>query len=101
VSSLFSRCQCAAGEADVVPLERSIGVGETDFGDDYRAGRERGEGWVPLDAETLSLTAFERALADSGLVRADIDGLTVSYTFGGPIRMSWRRHWVSRRNIVR
>jgi acetyl-CoA acetyltransferase len=61
-----------------------VGIGETDFGADYQAERKRPEGWEPPTEEKLLLTAFERALADSGLTRADIDGVTCSFTYGGP-----------------
>jgi acetyl-CoA acetyltransferase len=61
-----------------------IGVGETDFGADYRAERAKAPGYEAPEVEDLLQTAFERALADSGLSRADIDGVAVSYTYGGP-----------------
>lgn len=61
-----------------------VGIGETDYGTDYRAERTRPEGWTPPSVEDLVTTAFERALDDSGLSRHDIDGITCSYTYGGP-----------------
>jgi acetyl-CoA acetyltransferase len=61
-----------------------VGVGETDYGDDYRAARRGAEDYVPPDAETLGRRAFERALADSGLTHGDIDGVCASFTYGGP-----------------
>ncbi len=61
-----------------------VGVGETDFHADYRDERTKPPGYEPRTAEGLALTAFERALADAGLKRDDIDGLTVSFTYGGP-----------------
>lgn len=61
-----------------------VGIGETDYGADYRAERQRPEGWTPPTEESLLTTAFERALADSGLAREDIDGLATSFTYGGP-----------------
>jgi acetyl-CoA acetyltransferase len=61
-----------------------IGVGETDFGADYRAERAKAPGYEAPELEDLLQTAFERALADSGLSRQDIDGVAVSYTYGGP-----------------
>jgi len=61
-----------------------VGIGETDYGADYRAERKRPDGWVAPTEESLMVTAFERALADSGLTRADIDGVTCSFTYGGP-----------------
>ncbi|MFI5047183.1 MAG: thiolase family protein, partial [Acidimicrobiia bacterium] len=57
--------------------------GETDYGDDYRAARSRAAHDTPPDAETLGRRAFDRALADSGLERGDIDGLCASFTYGG------------------
>lgn len=61
-----------------------VGIGETDYGADYQAERKRPEGWVPPTEEKLLTTAFERALADSGLGREDIDGVATSFTYGGP-----------------
>lgn len=61
-----------------------VGIGETDYGADYQAERKRPEGWMPPTEESLLTTAFERALADSGLKREDIDGVACSFTYGGP-----------------
>lgn len=61
-----------------------VGVGETDYGSDYKAARARQPGYEPPTLESLVGTAFERALADAGLTRSDIDGLSVSYIYGGP-----------------
>lgn len=61
-----------------------VGIGETDYHDDYQAERRRAEGWQAPIVEDLAATAFERALADSGLTRADIDGVSCSFTYGGP-----------------
>ncbi len=61
-----------------------VGIGETDYGADYQAERTRPEGWTPPTEDSLLTTAFERALADSGLRREDIDGVTTSFTYGGP-----------------
>ena len=61
-----------------------VGIGETDYGADYQAERKRPEGWAPPTEESLLTTAFERALADSGLSREDIDGVSCSFTYGGP-----------------
>ena len=60
-----------------------VGVGETDYGADYRAARSGDVDYVPEDAETLGRRAFGRALADSGLSLADIDGLCASFPYGG------------------
>ena len=61
-----------------------VGVGESDFRADYQAQRAKPPGYEPPTVEGLALKAFERALADSGLSREDIDGVAVSYTYGGP-----------------
>lgn len=61
-----------------------VGIGETNYGADYQAERKRPEGWEPPTEESLLTKAFERALADSGLRREDIDGVTTSFTYGGP-----------------
>jgi len=61
-----------------------VGLGETDYGDDYRAARNRDVATPPPTPEGLATLAFERALADSGLQRSDIDGLAVSFLYGGP-----------------
>jgi acetyl-CoA acetyltransferase len=61
-----------------------VGIGETDYASDYRAQRKPSPGYEPPTTEGLALAAFERALADSGLERGDIDGLTGSFTYGGP-----------------
>ena len=79
------------GAVAMPPADRSlsrkaaiVGIGETDYGDDYQAERQRPDGWTPPSEESLLTTAFERALADSGLSRGDIDGLNTSFTYGGP-----------------
>ncbi len=61
-----------------------VGLGESDYQADYRAQRKPPEGYEPPTTEGLATLAFERALADSGLTRGDIDGLTGSFTYGGP-----------------
>lgn len=58
-----------------------VGIGETDYGEDYRAARAKETGYVPADDTTLAKVAFERALADSGLRREDIDGLNASFIY--------------------
>jgi acetyl-CoA acetyltransferase len=60
-----------------------VGIGETDYHRDYKAARAKAPDYKPTP-ESLAKTAFERALADSGLKRSDIDGLSVSFTLGGP-----------------
>ena len=61
-----------------------IGLGESDFHDDYQAARAKAPGYEGHTSESLAVIAFERALADSGLTRDDIDGLGVNYLYGGP-----------------
>lgn len=61
-----------------------VGLGETDYNVDYQAARARAPGYEGHTSESLTLLAFERALADSGLTRGDIDGVSVSYLYGGP-----------------
>ncbi len=61
-----------------------VGVGETDYHHDYRAERERPQGWVPPTVGQLCKKAFERAIADAGLDPSEIDGLAMHYTRGGP-----------------
>lgn len=61
-----------------------VGVGDTDYGLDYRAARVKEPRYEPPTLEELTSRAFERALADAGLQRADIDGLSISFTHGGP-----------------
>lgn len=61
-----------------------VGVGESDYSRDYQTQRSPPPGYDPPTFESLSKAAFEQALADSGLERRDIDGLSVSATFGGP-----------------
>jgi hypothetical protein len=76
--------------AGVVRLDREfrgrlavVGVGETNYNHDYRAARQAGPSYVPPDAMSLGRRAFERAVADSGLGRQDIDGLCASFPYGG------------------
>ena len=62
-----------------------VGVGETDYAADYRAGRtgetrQLGDPGT-LDSYGLAVRAFKRALDDSGLRKEDIDGVAV----GGPV----------------
>ncbi|MGE3858247.1 MAG: hypothetical protein AB7G21_14935, partial [Dehalococcoidia bacterium] len=61
-----------------------VGVGETDYREDYRAGEkgnatEKGSG--ALNSYQLAAKALKRALDDAGLTKDDIDGLVV----GGPM----------------
>ena len=52
-----------------------VGVGDTDYGADWRASKAKDPSWAGRDSNGLALLAFERALEDSGLKREDIDGL--------------------------
>ena len=61
-----------------------VGVGETDYHADYKAARTKPPGYELPTPESLASLAFERALEDSGLKRGDIDGLSVSFLYGGP-----------------
>ena len=61
-----------------------VGLGESDYHLDYKAERARAPGYVSPTPEGLVRTAFQRALTDSGLTHADIDGLSVSFIYGGP-----------------
>jgi len=61
-----------------------VGLGETDFHLDYQAARAKLPDYQPNTSEDLAIRAFERALADSGLRREDIDGIGVNFLYGGP-----------------
>jgi acetyl-CoA acetyltransferase len=61
-----------------------VGVGETDYGQDYRASRARRPDYVPPDAVSLADIAFNRAIADAGLRRQDIDGLSLCFMYASP-----------------
>lgn len=61
-----------------------VGLGETDYGDDYRTARTKPEGYVSPTPESLATIAFERALVDAGMDRSEIDGLGVAFMYGGP-----------------
>jgi acetyl-CoA acetyltransferase len=62
-----------------------VGVGATDYRDDYRceAGRAANKGSGARDSYQLAARSLRRALADGGLHKSQIDGLCV----GGPIRV--------------
>ena len=69
---------------DLSRMVAIVGVGETDYRKDYRASRARSSDYVPPDAVSLADQAFNRAIADSGLRREDIDGLSVCFIYGPP-----------------
>jgi acetyl-CoA acetyltransferase len=73
-----------AASADLSRKVAIVGLGETDFHLDYQAARAKRPDHVFPTPESLAITAFERALTDSGLTRADVDGVSVSYLYGGP-----------------
>ena len=55
-----------------------VGVGNTDWVDDYKAVRA---GKVPTDAYGYGAIALQRALADAGIDKSEVDGLiTAPYT---------------------
>jgi len=57
-----------------------VGVGETDYGSDYRGagGKAVAKGEAQYDSYTLASRALKRALDDAGLNKDDIDGLCVA-----------------------
>jgi acetyl-CoA acetyltransferase len=61
-----------------------VGIGESDYHADYRAQRKPPPDYQSPTTEGMAVTVFERALADAGLTRGDVDGLTGSFTYGGP-----------------
>ncbi len=62
-----------------------VGVGETDYGADYRGagGKTVGKGEARVDHYTLASRALKRALDDAGLKKDDIDGLCTGHTLSG------------------
>ena len=61
-----------------------VGIGETDYGQDFQSAKAKAAEYSAPSPEQLAATAFERALADSGLSLDAIDGLSVSFIYGGP-----------------
>ncbi len=59
-----------------------VGVGETDYADDYRGadGKAARKGEARYDSYTLASRALKRALDDAGLNKDDIDGLCTGPT---------------------
>ena len=59
-----------------------VGVGETDYGADYRGagGKAAAKGEARYDHYTLASRALKRALDDAGLKKDEIDGLCVGPT---------------------
>ena len=62
-----------------------VGVGETDYGADYRGagGKAMAKGEARYDSYTLASRALKRALDDAGLKKDDIDGLCTGPTMSG------------------
>ena len=74
--------------ARLAPLKDTVavvGVGETDYGKDYRGagGQAVSKGEARYDSYTLASRALKRALDDAGLKKDDIDGLCVGGTLSG------------------
>ena len=74
--------------ARLAPLKDTVavvGVGETDYGKDYRGagGQTMSKGEARYDSYTLASRALKRALDDAGLKKDDIDGLCVGGTLSG------------------
>src|SRR2546428_11627301 len=74
--------------ARLAPLKDAVavvGVGETDYGKDYRGagGQAVSKGEARYDSYTLASRALKRALDDAGLKKDDIDGLCVGGTLSG------------------
>ena len=70
-------------QARLAPLKNTVavvGVGETDYGNDYRGtgGKAVAKGEAQYDSYTLASRALKRALDDAGLNKDDIDGLCVA-----------------------
>ncbi len=59
-----------------------VGVGESNYGADYAAARDRSRTIEPSSLESLYRTAFQRALADAGVQRSDVDGVIGSVSYG-------------------
>src|SRR5262245_48725288 len=62
-----------------------VGVGETDYGADYRGagGKAMAKGEARYDSYTLASRALKRALDDAGLTEDDIGGLCTGPTLAG------------------
>ena len=74
--------------ARLAPLKDTVavvGVGETDYGKDYRGagGQTVSKGEARYDSYTLASRALKRALDDAGLKKDDIDGVCVGGTLSG------------------
>src|SRR2546422_8312543 len=81
MAELFDRKRLAPLK-DTVAI---VGVGETDYGADYRGagGQAMAKGEARYDSYTLASRALKRALDDAGLKKDDIDGLCTGPTLSG------------------
>ena len=81
MAELFDRKRLAPLK-DTVAI---VGVGETDYGADYRGagGKAMAKGEARYDSYTLASRALKRALDDAGLKKDDIDGLCTGPTLSG------------------
>ncbi len=61
-----------------------VGIGETDYHADYQAARAKAADYQAPTPEGLAKLAVDRALLDAGLTPQDVDGLSVSFIYGGP-----------------
>lgn len=64
-------------DTDTSGISAVVGIGNTDWAEDYKRVRA---GEKPHDSNGYATLAFSRALADAGLTRDDIDGLIVGPT---------------------
>src|SRR5216117_2725946 len=81
MADIFDRTRLAPLK-DTVAI---VGVGETDYGADYRGvgGKAMAKGEARYDSYTLASRALKRALDDAGLNKDDIDGLCTGPTLSG------------------
>src|SRR5437899_11716467 len=68
-----------------------VGVGETDYGKDYRGpgGQTVSKGEARYDSYTLASRALKRALDDAGLSKDDLDGLCTANLSGERASELW------------
>ncbi|WP_227870770.1 thiolase C-terminal domain-containing protein [Orrella marina] len=67
----------ADGSTDTSDISAVVGIGHTDYVDDYRRVRN---GEKPHDSYGYATVAFKKALADAGIDRSEVDGLIVGPT---------------------
>lgn len=66
-----------AGRADMSRATAVVGIGHSDWAEDYRRVRA---GEKPFDSYGYAALSFNRALADAGIGRDEVDGLIVGPT---------------------